>query len=331
MTYQEFKRQLYYSLVELKAAEQTELGILEKGAVYEDAAVLRVIRAVNLADCGREERILQEDLLYAVWEKGGYDCMLYWPVRQLYERYQSEGWQGVLPELTAAVNRECIKKEGLPAENDTYIQHRANLILRPIAYTLRYEELCNCIYWKVGDIALVLYLLVYDSPENLLSLKLDRNLTEKWRKRDTVLLTGALLNCFSRMPPRLYPGQDMLSYYDERGGVFMPGDEGIPAVIDNKDRMQGIIGYRLTTTRRLNGAVAIFYPGVKERLAELLEGDYYVGFTSVNEAVIHPIRYKRLQDMKAAIYHNNAMLDRANVLTSKVYRYVQVRSELIEV
>lgn len=331
MTYEEFKRQLYHSLLELETAKDTEIGILERGVIYEDEVAKRVIRAVNLSDQGRKDTVLKADLLYAVWEKGQYDCMLYWPVRLFYERYKSEGWQAVLPELAVAINRENIRKGKLPTENDTYIQHRANLILRPLSYERCREELVNCVYWRFGDAALVLYLLVYDDPENFLSMKLERTITEKWGKRDAVLLTGALLNCTQRMPPRLYYAQDELRYYDERGGTFMPGEEGVPIRINKWDIAQGNVGYRLTTTRRFGGAIALFYPGVKERLAELFGGDYYVAFTSVNEARLYPVHHKPLSDLKAELEHNNALLENRSFLTGRVYRYGQVRGDLIEV
>ena len=44
----------------------------------------------------------------------------------------------------------------------------------------------------------------------------------------------------------------------------------------------------ITTTSQMNGAIAMFYPGVKERLAELFGGDYYVAFTSVSLRVYCP-------------------------------------------
>ena len=72
MTYEAFKRQLYHSLMELDTAEETEIGILEKGIEYQEDAAKRVIRAVNLSDHGKEEGRLQADLLYAILEKGGY-------------------------------------------------------------------------------------------------------------------------------------------------------------------------------------------------------------------------------------------------------------------
>lgn len=330
MTYEQFKKQLYHSLLELETAKGAEIGILEKGVIYEDDVAKRVIRAVNLSDQGKEDTVLKADLLYAVWGKG-HDCMLYWPVRQFFERFKNEGWQGVLPELAVAINRENVRKGKLPTENDTYVQHRANLILRPLSLEICREELVNCVYWEFGDIALVLYLLVYDDPENFLSLKLERSITEKWGKRDAVLLTGALVNCSLRMPPRLYYGQDELKFYDDRGGIFMPGEQGVPVKIDKWDVIQGNVGYRLTTTRHQNGAIALFYPGVKERLAEILGGDYYVAFTSVHEVRIYPVRTKPLSNVKAELEHHNALSEKRNYLTGRVYRYGQIRGELIEV
>ncbi|MBP5281111.1 MAG: hypothetical protein J6Z22_01285, partial [Lachnospiraceae bacterium] len=87
----------------------------------------------------------------------------------------------------------------------------------------------------------------------------------------------------------------------------------------------------LSTFRTTNGAVAMFYPGVKERLAELFGGDYYVAFTSVNEARLYPVHHKPLSDLKAELEHNNALLENRSFLTGRVYRYGQVRGDLIEV
>ena len=37
-----------------------------------------------------------------------------------------------------------------------------------------------------------------------------------------------------------------------------------------------------------NGAIAMFYPGVLEKLAEICGGSYYVSFTSIHDVRIHP-------------------------------------------
>ena len=47
------------------------------------------------------------------------------------------------------------------------------------------------------------------------------------------------------------------------------------------------MGNCLSTSRKTNGAVAVFLPGVAERLAYLLDSDFYMVFTSIHEVMIH--------------------------------------------
>ena len=48
------------------------------------------------------------------------------------------------------------------------------------------------------------------------------------------------------------------------------------------------VGYCLSTDKRTNGAVAVFLPGVAQKLSEILDDDFYIVFTSIHEAMIHP-------------------------------------------
>ena len=113
------------------------------------------------------------------------------------------------------------------------------------------------------------------------------------------------------------PDQDMTG--KDPAELFQPGNE-----------VDGTLGYRLTTSKSINGAIAIFYPGVKERLGELF-GDYYVGFTSIHEAVIHPVARQSPLCMKESIREINAAFPREEMLTNRVYRYNTWNQELVEV
>ena len=48
-----------------------------------------------------------------------------------------------------------------------------------------------------------------------------------------------------------------------------------------------VLGNCLSTTIRTNGAVAIFLPGVAERIGQLMGGGFYMVFTSIHEVMIH--------------------------------------------
>lgn len=69
----------------------------------------------------------------------------------------------------------------------------------------------------------------------------------------------------------------------------------------SKDAM----GNCLSTTIKTNGAVAVFLPGVAEHLAELLNSDFYMVFTSIHEVMIH----------------NAKKVDPEDYLTSRIYKY----------
>ncbi len=45
-------------------------------------------------------------------------------------------------------------------------------------------------------------------------------------------------------------------------------------------------GFELSTNAKENGAVSVFYPGVLQRLAQLMGSDLYILFTSGNESTI---------------------------------------------
>ena len=101
--------------------------------------------------------------------------------------------------------------------------------------------------------------------------------------------------------------------------------------IHPENQLEGSLGYRLSTTRGLNGAVALFYPGVQERLAELMGGDYLVGFTSIHEAIIHPAGLQDHENMRESIHDINEVFPRDEMLSSKVFRYYTEKKELVEV
>ncbi|MEI3413498.1 MAG: DUF5688 family protein [Blautia sp.] len=83
-------------------------------------------------------------------------------------------------------------------------------------------------------------------------------------------------------PPRIFMWEKLFYNPDYDGENFMSPDHEL--VMEKNS-----IGICLSTARRTNGAIAIFLPGVARRLAELLEGDYFIVFTSIHEVMIHSV------------------------------------------
>ena len=331
MTYEEFKKELYANISCREFAGGKEIKLLKKGEICTDAKDLKVVKCINLSSRGCEDVMIHEDIVYARWGKDSVMSMLYWPIRPLYERFKKEGWQSILPQLAAGLHKSDRIKDSEPTFANSYQQISRQLIVRPLNRSIRCAELEDAVCWNFGDISLVLYVLLYDAESDFVTMKMNRCAIERWKLPENIILTNALLNTYAKMPPRLYHGRDIRCRFDSEEGVFMKGEAGKMIQIHHGDEIEGMHGYRLTNAKGINGATALFYPGVKERLAELLGGDYFVGFTSIHEAVIHPVQHNVLSEMKAAIHHTNAVFDRRDMLTDKVYRYLSTRKELVEV
>ena len=331
MTYEEFKKELYHNILLQEEAGDKQIKLFERKTICYDMRDLQIVKALNVSNYGRADVLVRDDVICALWEQRGGIGMMHWKIRPLYERYKAEGWQSVLPEILMKLQLVGNRSRQLFAEGVSYEECSERLILRPINFKRYRSDLDNCIYWRYGDIALVLYGVFCDEGEDYITIKMRREMAGPWNMSDDSLLTNALMNSYERMPPRLFLPGDVELNPDPAKGVFMPEEKGIPVKINNKDKWEGIRGYRLTTVRQINGALAIFYPGVSQRLAEMLGGDYFVGFTSIHEAVIHPTSHKNLRDMKEAIQHVNAVFDEEDMLTNRVYRYSCKRKELLEV
>lgn len=329
MTYEEFKKELYRNLQQGELTKGKEILLWEKGVIFADAESIAMLRMLNKSDCGREETVVREDVICVKWKKQEAIGMLHWRVRSVYEIYKQEGWQGVLPQMLGKIR--TLERIDPQLSEEKYEAGSERLIVRPLHYPHCRQDMEKGICWLYGDIALVLYLLIQEDGEDYMTVKVQRPLVDKWDVSDEILMTNALLNTYAKMPPRLYYATDFRMEHDRAYGVFMPGEQGQGIEVHPKDEWEGRFGYILTTTKRLNGAIAFFYPGVKERLAELMEGDYFVGFTSIHEAVVHPVCRKVLSEMKEGIYQTNICFDPKEMLTNKVYRYSCKRKELIEV
>ncbi len=276
MNYERFMRELLSVIMQREEAAGKQIRLLEKSQVCMDWEAPG-------QSC--------EDVLCITWEVRKQVHILHWKLEYLYKQFCREGWQSVLPEIVWK-----LRHQGAYGEQKCQFNR---MIVRPLSYALNKIVLKDSIYWKFGDIAMVLYLLV-DDGEEYTPVCVNRELANRWNVPDEILLTNAMLHTCSTLPPRLYRGGD-------------------------------IQGYRLTNSGGADGALSFFYPGMRERLAFLLEGDYYVGFLNINEAAIFPVKRKMIGELRAAVLHANAMLDERERLTDRIYRYSSTYKRLIEV
>ncbi len=206
-------------------------------------------------------------------------------IQALYDVFVREGWDGVtalvLDNIGYALNIEGNAGDVLGSMT-SYEKIRDRLIIRPLNLKNNRESLKGYVYKCLGDIALVLYAVVLDDDENgcLNTVKIPEAVFREWNIDKDSLLVSTILNTSMFAMPRLYRNILDIENTPESESAFMAADY-VPAGF-----APGTIPL-VTTTRKTNGAIAMFYPGVKEKIAEMFDDSFYVAFTSIHEAMVH--------------------------------------------
>ena len=150
--------------------------------------------------------------------------------------------------------------------NPDYEAIKRFLTVRP--YPVDAPGVETSLHKTVGDIALVLYAVLWEDLK-CAGTKVPKEMEEVWG------VTTLFEDAFQGIDPRVVEMDEFL---------FNPtGYTGVPL-----DNWEGDGSFCLTTAKRLNGAVAIFKPGVAERIERAI-GSFWAVFTSVHEAMIHPM------------------------------------------
>lgn len=201
-----------------------------------------------------------------------------------------------------------------------YETAKDSLFIRLLNYDDNSEGLKDAIYKKIGDITQVLYMKVSERDGNVMSTKILKSIVRKWQANSDLLsedyiFEEALKNTERMYPPRIYRWDQMLFNPEYEGEEFMsPGTEEAIS--------QDLIGNCLTTAKKTNGAVAIFYPGVAERFAGVLDSDLYLVFTSVHEVMVHKADGVDAVDLSIILQDTlEEATPKEDFLTRKIYKY----------
>lgn len=255
-------------------------------------------------------------LLKLQYREGAHEvCALY--VRELYEEYQ-KGWriesivQEVLRRLDAILKSECFQKT---RNLEDYDKIKSDLFIRLLNVEKNKKDLQEAVYRTVGDIALVLYARMGELDGCSTSIKIKRNFLKKWGKDARTVFENALLNTYFISPPRIYCWEKLLCDSDYEGENFMN-------LLSDFEIGKDEVGNCLSTTIRSNGAVAIFLPGVADRIGSLMNGGFYMVFTSIHEVMIHCDKSADPEDLKKVLEETvKDSTPEKDFLTYYIYHY----------
>lgn len=209
---------------------------------------------------------------------------------------------------------------GLLDNTDCYEKIKDSLILRPLNFSANAEKIHNGVFYRIGDVALTLYINIGTMKDKYISGMAQSELLSIWEKKKEEVMETAIRNTYRLFPPRLF---DEYAFF-----LGMPDKQEfmhtVPEVV-KKNRGEGIF---LTTVNDINGAISIFLPGVAERLAELLGSDLYIGFLSTDAAVIHNSSLVTPDAIKCALGFQNNQYGCDDFLSGKVYYYSRERDRI---
>lgn len=167
------------------------------------------------------------------------------------------------------------------------------------------------VYHEIGDIALTVYLRLNPENGNLRSVMVNNG---KYQVDKELIWQQAMSNTQNDKPVA----------YDFFGLLFGEG-----AVDLNSVEYDTYNPPFISTENKLNGAVAMFYPGVAEKLRDIVGEDYYIVFTSVHEFCVHPkwmFDLKELKDILSGTIKEATPED--EILTREIYEYSEGKIHL---
>ena len=170
---------------------------------------------------------------------------------------------------------------------------------------------------EILDLSIVFYLIV-DMEERSTATILIRNEHLKvWGMDEEQLLSFAYENVQRLIPPQLFLMREIVEETLELGRRKPIN------LFEYPENLKGEFMYVLTNSHRNLGAAAILYPGVQKKIAEILNGGYYVIPSSVHEMIIVPmtesITRKELDQMVKEVNEN--VVDPEEILSDHVYIY----------
>lgn len=329
MAYKEFISELQKKLEEKKQElGYSKMVFLEDGATSSDEKELSIIRETNIKYHKTESDVLIGDYIVLYQYKDEREQMCRFDCGQLYRGYEKGSWEAVWEQILSSIesSRKFMELGIIDLiEKNEYSLLKDRLFIRPLNFNDHRYELKNHIYRRVGDMVLVLYILASDENDgkthDVLSVKVPKPSMQAWGIDEEEVWENAMGNTYIMAPPRIYlKPMDIVDPPYHRG-AFMALNSDITTLSPSAVPT-------VTTTVQINGAIAMFYPGVMKRIAELFGDDYYIAFTGTSEARLHKKGTIQPRNILMRIKEMNKTFDPSEVLSNKVYLYETANQEM---
>ena len=278
MDYEEYVKKIRQQAKEELGYTEDMMEFYPRGYVSEDPEMLEWIRDGNLRFAGLTSDILLTDILLLKKKAPGSGVMRLHriPTERCWSRKKDlEDIFKEIREDLALTDKATYSKEALDKRSSgVYEEIRDRLIIRPLNYRLHELDLRGRLYHRRGDIAFVLYQLVGDNKDVLTTSKILKEELKVWGVDILQVMEDALNNT-----ARLYPA----CVYDKKTHREV---DLLKTDLAKQDIMVGDGQTLISTFKTVNGAIALFYPGVVTKLMQIFGGPFYAVFMNINDVMI---------------------------------------------
>lgn len=324
--YNDFVATAKRTFEEFKAVQNScsEVIIHEAGEVAHDEESECFIRNTNAKYFGKSDDTLLGDFAEL---KNGNGSFIRIDLKYAYDNLDS--WGEVEDYVTDQIDySDRISRDAFVVMDmlKSYESIKDRLIIRLLNFSNNTVLLDGMVFKVVGDIAQVLYAVVLDDKETgaLNTIKIPRKIFDEWGVDEDEVFRQTMINTFATNCPRLYENILNIENTSDEDSAFM-------SYFYSKSSLNRNTIPLVTTTRKTNGATALFYPGVKGKIAELYGSSFYVAFTSIHEAMLHCEGTIDPLSIRRHVRATNKTFGPADTLSDEVWYYNKETKEFAPV
>lgn len=191
---------------------------------------------------------------------------------------------------------------------------QTKIIYRLVSRERNKEALKNMPYIPFLDLAITFHLVISVNERYMQSLKISKDIQKKWNVSIEQLFKMAKTNTERLLPVEISELRQMVSAYTD--------EEGLPdeKELTNTEKIDMIV---VSNELGINGAAAVLYDGVIEKLAEEYESDLYLLPSSIHEMIVVPAFDRTMYEFLGMMVKNinDQYVEKDEILSDRVYVY----------
>lgn len=247
-----------------------------------------------------------------------------------YQQYLETGsMEDLLEQLADVYLSHLTPAYAIPLDwQENFQSVRNQVVFRLINYDRNKEQLAQCPYIRVLDLALTYRILFNKDALGISTIMINQNMLERWRISEFDLYNLAVDNSRRLFPPKFEPMEDVLrTMINDVNGLNRLNPKGLEdeLFLSIPEHMlpEGIDLFVLSNEQKLNGASALFYTDLVSDFSKSVERDIYILPSSIHEVLLVPenslVDPKQLRDIVRDANQKVVMKD--EVLSDNIYIY----------